>query len=121
MITLTLLPALLAAPPRVRSEPSSIHSPDLDVSPTAARRPSGTSGSDDLFHLLPLPIQASAYAHNAGFVGKLVGAIAREFGGLLKWELHVSTMVEFNEVGKFRRYGSLLHIEVLALYTVADG
>lgn len=111
VITLTILPALLASPPtRLDPHPASFHSLDLEAlesdplanpSPTQGlgdqRRPSATSGSEDVY--LPLPIQTHDTSAKGGFVGKLVGAIAREFEYLLRWELPISTMVEFNEVG----------------------
>lgn len=125
VITLTILPALLASPPtRLDPHPASFHSLDLEAlesdplanpSPTQGlgdqRRPSATSGSEDVY--LPLPIQTHDTSAKGGFVGKLVGAIAREFEYLLRWELPISTMVEFNEVGKATRIRDVIDIQDL--------
>lgn len=51
---------------------------------------------------LPLPVPShTASTPPPGFVTKLVGALAREFEYLLRWELPMSTFVEFNEVGEY--------------------
>ncbi|ORX33392.1 hypothetical protein BD324DRAFT_639939 [Kockovaella imperatae] len=80
-ITLTLFPSLST---RTHSDSLLSRSPSLD---------SLVSSDDDLMDL-------ASPDSNPTFLRRLVGALADEFEYLLHWDLPVSTIVEFNEVGK---------------------
>ena len=37
---------------------------------------------------------------STSYVRRIMAAVAEELGGLLRWDLPISTVVEFNEVGE---------------------
>jgi hypothetical protein len=76
-ITLTLLPSLSSRHNSISSIPSS----------------PATYATDDT----PSPLQARL--PNPAFLTRLAQSLAEEFDYLLHWDLPISTLVEFNEVG----------------------
>lgn len=94
VITLTFLPSLLPAPhfPHIHPSRSLSRSSSLSDSTTP-------SESQPEHQLADLAGQLTARLPPRSFSARLAGAVGREFGGLLVWELPVTTMVQFNEVG----------------------
>lgn len=93
VVTLTFLPSLLQPRAIPLSHTSSFSSLDL----------AATGEGEAEIAMLPLHNRTSAHTASRpppGFVTKLAGALAKEFEYLLKWELPMNTLVEFNEVGK---------------------
>ncbi|ORY30029.1 hypothetical protein BCR39DRAFT_530729 [Naematelia encephala] len=58
----------------------------------------------------PSPSLDLTASSQSGFVTRLFQALASEFDYMLKWELPVSTMVEFNEVGKATRVRDIVDV-----------
>ncbi|KAK4689104.1 coatomer subunit zeta, partial [Tremellales sp. Uapishka_1] len=50
---------------------------------------------------------------SSSLLGSLVACLAREFDGLLRWDLRLSTFVEFNEVGKATRIRDTIDVKDL--------
>nr|XP_031861029.1 uncharacterized protein CI109_003389 [Kwoniella shandongensis]KAA5528101.1 hypothetical protein CI109_003389 [Kwoniella shandongensis] len=86
----------------------------LFPSVTKPRNPLGSISSRNSFASLPSaegPIGAGgASGPSASFSRRLMACLATEFEGLLHWDLPISTMVQFNEVGKATHVRDMIDI-----------
>lgn len=80
--------------------------PNSDITPQISTSPSFVSSEmqpeNDLARNLMLSAPTeSTPKETKSFGGKLIACLGREFGDLVRWEIPISTIVQFNEVGTF--------------------